>query len=451
MPSGIATETASQEFFARLISDDHAKCVYDFFNKKSDDTLFFPDVYYRFKFCVFVFAPRSVQFGGCRFSSFVRNVSDIRNPGATYVLSIDDFRRVNPNTVTAPIYRTSRDKELSTAIYGRLPILVDRSAGEEVKAWPIRYSTMFHMANDSQCFRLQKELEEKEGAYPVGGNNWRSPTGDWVPLYEGKMVQAFDHRASGIVTVEKNLYRPGQGVEASEADHRDPSFIPAPRYFVRAESPLSTQIALKDVTSTTNARSIITCLLPAYAAGHTLPILDMEIAKSTQRAAAQALVCANLNALILDFIVRTKILGNHASWYIVEQLPIIPPRPYRTIKFGSKSAGDMVRSMALELTYTAHDIAPFAHDIGHVNARGDVKAPFVWDDERRLKLRAKLDAIYFHLYGITDRDDVRYVYSTFPVVEREEVAAFGRYRSRDLCLAYISALAAGDPNAEIDL
>ena len=33
----------------------------------------------------------------------------------------------------------------------------------------------------------------------------------------------------------------------------------------------------------------------------------------------------------------------------------------------------------------------------------------------RLRLRAKLDAIYFHLYGVTDRDDVRYIYSTFPI------------------------------------
>jgi len=123
VPSGIATETASQEFFAKLITDDHAKCVYDFFNKKDDGTLFFPDVYYRFKFCIFVFAPHGPKFGGCRFTSFVRNVSDINNPGVTYVLSIDDFRRVNPNSVTAPIYRTSRDKEISATIYGRLPIL----------------------------------------------------------------------------------------------------------------------------------------------------------------------------------------------------------------------------------------------------------------------------------------------------------------------------------------
>ena len=55
------------------------------------------------------------------------------------------------------------------------------------------------------------------------------------------------------------------------------------------------------------------------------------------------------------------------------------------------------------------------------------------------------------LYGITDRDDIRYIYSTFPIVEREETAIYGKYRSCELCLAYMNALVAGNPDAEIKL
>lgn len=51
---------------------------------------------------------------------------------------------------------------------------------------------------------------------------------------------------------------------------------------------------------------------------------------------------------------------------------------------------------------------------------------------------------------MTDRDDIRYVYSTFPIVERDERASYGAYRSRDLCLAWTSALGAGQPDAEIN-
>ena len=69
---------------------------------------------------------------------------------------------------------------------------------------------------------------------------------------------------------------------------------------------------------------------------------------------------------------------------------------------------------------------------------------------RRLYLRAKLDALFFHLYGITKRDDIRHVYSTFPIVERQENARHGTYRSRDLCLAWMNALSAGRPDAEVD-
>ena len=88
--------------------------------------------------------------------------------------------------------------------------------------------------------------------------------------------------------------------------------------------------------------------------------------------------------------------------------------------------------------------------MGHVTGNNQVLPPFRWDEERRLHLRAKLDAVYFLLYGITDRDDVRYVYSTFPVVERQERASYGRYRSLDLCLAWINALSAGEPDADVE-
>ena len=87
--------------------------------------------------------------------------------------------------------------------------------------------------------------------------------------------------------------------------------------------------------------------------------------------------------------------------------------------------------------------------MGHVDAAGAVLPPFPWDENRRLHLRAKLDALFFHLYGITNRDDVRYIYSTFPIVERQDQDTYGCYRSRDLCLAYMNALAAGQPDVVV--
>ena len=55
------------------------------------------------------------------------------------------------------------------------------------------------------------------------------------------------------------------------------------------------------------------------------------------------------------------------------------------------------------------------------------------------------------LYGVTDRNDIRYIYSTFPIVKRQETAAYAKYHSRDLCLAYVNALAAGQPDADVSV
>ena len=109
----------------------------------------------------------------------------------------------------------------------------------------------------------------------------------------------------------------------------------------------------------------------------------------------------------------------------------MPPNRYEAVRFGPKTAGEIVREAVLELTYTAHDMVPFARDMGHVDEKGEeVKPPFTWDAARRLHLRSRLDAVFFHLYGVTDRDDIRYIYSTFPIIEHEEKAAYGgAYRS----------------------
>ncbi|WP_199847832.1 hypothetical protein [Streptomyces dysideae] len=64
---------------------------------------------------------------------------------------------------------------------------------------------------------------------------------------------------------------------------------------------------------------------------------------------------------------------------------------------------------------------------------GEEGAPYRWDEQRREVLRAELDAAFFHLYGL-DRDDVDYVMETFPIIKREDIAAHGTYRTKDLIL-----------------
>ena len=447
VPSGIASDKTAAKFFKGVSTGGRLKALYDFENKKG----FFPDVDSRFKFCVFVASPSAVP-NPAQCAFYLHGVSELDDPEKRFSLGPEAFARVNPNTGTAPIFRSRRDADLTTAVYARLPILVDRSSGEEVKAWPVKYATMFHMTNDSGLFRTRQELEEREGAYPTGGNVFGSPSGDWVPLYEGKMVQAFDHRAASVAVNPENRHRPAQPVVATDEQHGSPDWLPDPQYWVKASECKWVDnegwaLGFKEITAPTNMRTAIASLFPKVGFGNKLPLL-LPIGETLDI----WLLCANLNAIPYDYITRQKVQGQTLNLFIIEQLPVVPPEKFEETRFGSKTAAEIVRETVLELTYTAHDMAPFARDMGYVDAAGEAKPPFIWDGERRLILRAKLDAVFFHLYGITDRDDVRYVYSTFPIVERDEKAKYdGVYRSCELCLAHMNALAAGNPDAEITL
>ena len=451
-PSGISSDKTAAKFFKGVATEGRLKALYDFENRRTrfDAQPFFPDVDSRFKFCAFVASPSPTP-NAAQCAFFLQDVSELDNPDRCFPLTAKEFARVNPNTGTAPTFRSRRDAKLTTAIYDRLPVLVDRSTGDEVKAWPVKFTRMFDMTNDSGLFRTRQELEEQEGAYPIGGNRFGSPSGEWVPLYEGKMVQAFDYHAARVVVNPENQHRPAQPEPATLEQHQNPDWLPDPQFWVAASEcswpPESTWVlGFKEITASTNVRTFISAIFPPAGFGNKVPILKPETA-----ARDEWLLAANFNATVFNFATRQKVQGQTLNLFIIEQLPVIPHDLYEAVSFGSKKAQEIIREAVLELTYTAHDMAPFARHMGYVDDNGEAKPPFMWDEERRLNLRAKLDAVFFHLYGITERDDVRYVYSTFPIVERQETEAFGGYRSRELCLAYMNALEAGDPDAKIRL
>ena len=138
---------------------------------------------------------------------------------------------------------------------------------------------------------------------------------------------------------------------------------------------------------------------------------------------------------------RQKVQGTHLNWYIAEQLPVIARETYDSV-FGRRRARELVRNHVLRLTYTARDMAPFARDLGYDGPT------FIWNEEERRHLRARLDALYFHLYGIS-REDASYILDTFPIVRRQDMGDFGSYRTKDMILAYMNALAAGDTDTDV--
>jgi len=457
-PSGIAADKGAAEFFRSISTTGRLAALYDFENKK----VFFPDVHASFKFCALVFggAERTVEAARCAF--YLHTLEEAADPVHILTLTAQDFSAVNPNTGSAPIFRTRRDADITTAIYRRQPVLClhqnpnpppsplvrgevaisspDKGRPGGVKVWPVRYCTMFHMTNDSALFKRRDELE-KEGWYPVGQNHWKKGEAEAVPLYVGRMIHNYDHRSSHVTTNEENLHNAALSANLTAAEKAMPDRYPTPQYWV-SESDVpenerrSWAIGFRDIARATDMRTMIVAVVPTVAAGNTLPLVLPELESNAAYAAFAPLLLANFNALVFDYIARQKAQSTHINWYIVEQLPLIRPAQFEQT-LGKTKIADFVRNEVLHLSYTAHDLAPFARDLGYDGA------PFKWNEEDRRHRQARLDALFFNLYSIS-RDDAAYILDTFPIVREQDIKAHGRYLTKDLILAYMNAVAAGD-------
>jgi hypothetical protein len=456
VPTGIAGDQSSSVFFNTISRRNNLKVLFDFENQGN----FFPDIHNSQKFCVLIYSPQRC-FPTAELAFYIEDLSDLSSRRNTIRMDARDFALVNPNTNNAPVFRSQRDADLITNIYKRTPVLNVHTQARSRPIYAISYRQMINMASDSDKFRTVSALCDDEEAWKSGTTEYTDGVRYWAPLVQGRMIGMFDHRHAGVGFNPDNAQRPYFSIPVSLDEHKDPDFFPPVHSYIPAglipDEWHHTHLLYRRSTASTNSRTLITALGPKVGYGDSVFLLisDPNI-EDADRTGTLSLLQANLSAFALDFVVRSKIQGQNLSWFIVEQLPVIPPSGYARM-FGSKSAADIVREVVLELTYTAHDMAPFARDMGYVDGEGNVRPPFVWDEDRRLRLRAKLDALYFILYGIFDaadptksRRDISYIYSTFPIVERAETAKWGHYRSRDLCLAWTNALAAGRPDAEVE-
>jgi len=265
------------------------------------------------------------------------------------------------------------------------------------------------------------------------------------------MVQRYDHRAASIVVHPENVHRPAQPRAATDEEHADPAWQPDPQFWVPVDQcpsfgGLEWVICFKEITSPTNARTMIAALAPCFGFGNKVPILAPTDTSSQGLRSYQQnapLLLANLNSFALDFVARQKVHGQTINLFILEQFPVLSPEAYEGLIGGTRIAG-FVREQVLRLTYTANDMAPFARDLGRTGK------PFPWDEDDRRHRMARLDALFFHLYGI-GRDDVEYLLDQFPIIRAEDEARFGDYRTKRLVLAYLNAVAAGDLEEQVSL
>ncbi len=143
------------------------------------------------------------------FVFFAHRVEELEDRKRHIALSAADIRLLNPNTRTCPIFRSRRDAEITKAIYRRVPVLIDANReGPTGNPWGIQFKTMFHQTNDAELFREADTL--KADGFKLKGNRWVKGKKVFLPLYEAKMLQDYDHRAADVVTDKSNWVRQGQ-------------------------------------------------------------------------------------------------------------------------------------------------------------------------------------------------------------------------------------------------
>ena len=94
--------------------------------------------------------------------------------GADAAQAAADIARINPNTRTAPVFRSRADADLTRRIYARVPVFIDEAAGKTGNPWGISFMRLFDMSNDSGLFRTAKQLAEEFSVRAEQVRKWKS-------------------------------------------------------------------------------------------------------------------------------------------------------------------------------------------------------------------------------------------------------------------------------------
>ena len=474
VPSGIATDYYTQDFFNALVDNRELVSLYDFENRKP----LFHGVDSRMKFCLLTLTGSGAPQPAIDFAFFLTQTEQLSDTDRHFTLSPEELYAINPNTGTCPTFRSKRDAELTKKLYDAAPVLVNEA--EEENPWGVSFKKgLFDMANDSDLFSDLEDFDLKD-ANQIGQKYLLSGVCH-LPLYEAKMLHQFDHRFASYEDSESSS-------DVSASFKKDAGYFNSPRYWVAEdELPIRSKwwLSYREIVRSTDVRTGIFSLLPESGVGDTV---GLALLKDKTKSYAPVFL-SSANTFVFDFATRQSVGGTHLNIYLIKQLPLHPPERY------TPELLEYIVPRVLELTYTAWDLAAFADDVwsessdalreaikaqwqsnaeatggGHRGKRMPVRLysvpedrftsvpyqhtdpfpnprfphePFMWDEERRAHLRADLDGLYGHLYGL-ERDELAYILDTFPIVKRKDKVEHGEYRTKRLVLEAYDRLAGSE-------
>ena len=450
LPTGIAVNDGNKYFFSKLIDENRLISLYDFENREKlfeiDSTI---------KFCLLTSGKAQTESRNVSGGFYLTRIDHLLDPRRIYTLRTDDFARLNPNTKTCPVFRTSRDAKLTAKIYRNSTILYNETTGDN--PWDVKFGSMFNMSTDSYLFRTYVQLTA-QGA-TLNGNTFTTVDGEtYVPLYEGKMIWHYNHHFGSWPTEGE---RPNSINMPSEDELANSDSCIMPWYWVPLAAVKERLVkydkdgnvvwewkhnwilAYRDVTKSTNERTfVLSCIPDSAGVGNTATLLYAE-----RGCMPGAVLLGMMSSLTFDYVARQKNGGKHMSTFIAKQLPLLTPD-----QIPSTTQWQIVKRVA-ELCYFNHDMDGWASELWEEMNEEQRAAlpqlgaqqPWIYNPERRAVLQAELDAIFAHLYGL-NTEDLLYILDpedvcgkgcineTFRVLKDNEIRQYGEYRTKRLVL-----------------
>ena len=384
-PSGIYTDLGTKQLRHVLFTE----CSIDSLFGLSNERFLFEGVDHRFKICILSFqkSSRATAFTAA-FRSQPREAVRVEeldrffhDPTEHVQIKIDLIRRLSPDSLSVMEFKSDLDVQIAEKML-RFPLL-----GEEVAdAWNVKFYREFDMTNASHLFH-------------------ESPGKGRLPLYEGKMIWHFDHR----LAEPRYWINEKKGRKSILGNIRDTGqLLDYQRY----------RFGFRDVASSTNERSAIATIVPRNMfVGNTLPV-HMPGVPGAPSLSELLLLTAVFDSLTFDWLIRKRIT-NHLNFFYVYQSPVP-----RLTKADSSFAPIVQR--AARLICTTPEFDDLAKEVGiksHTQGAADAT--------KRAAIRAELDGLIAHLYGLTEAE-FAHVLSTFPLVpDPVKVAAQNAYRDAE--------------------
>jgi uncharacterized protein (DUF433 family) len=228
---------------------------------------------------------------------------------------------------------------------------------------------------------LRRDRADDENELPV------VPGAAYVPLYEGRMVQQFDHAAKAYVGGE------GRGAKWRDLDYGEKHLVA--HYFVDGEDFTSKAVrtGICKVTGQTNERSALTSLIPSgLPTGESLNVAFVD----RQSPATDLALISSINSFVVDFLLRQKVLTNLSQFHLAAT-PIWRPR---------------IDSHEFTL------LASKAARLASITPEIQLAEPAL-DPRERAQLRSEIDSIVAGLYDLSPAE-FAYILTTFPLLDRDQ-------------------------------